>query len=444
MKGFFKDTAIKQTQTTRKSCASCGLYQQAYTPQMEAYGKFEKQIMIIEEAPDKFEDRRGKPWQGKAGQLLQETLKELGVDLFRDCISVYAVRCRTVSKSGKSRTPTQLEINFCQSRLLADIEKYKPKMILILGTVALKSLISTRWKKGIDGIEKWRGWCIPDEKYETWICPAYHPAYVLRNERQLQVELIWKQDLKRAVQKQTQPLRKAQYDDRVKILETKQEKIQFLQWLKRKSEFTFDLETTGLKPHAEGHEIRVIGFSVDGKWGYVMELDAGKEKEVVIELKGVMEDKAIGKTAHNMKYEDRWMWHVLGIEVKGWIMDTMLLTHVMDNRTGICSLSFQTYIRFGVGDYDSHIQKWFRSTDSNGKNKINEALSNTTTTTRKEMLKYCALDALFTAKLKNELEGQLYKEKYKLELKQAYQLLHDGALVLARVESNGLRIDTED
>ena len=62
------------------------------------------------------------------------------------------------------------------------IEKYKPKVIILLGGSSLLSMIGYRWKKDLGGITKWRGWTIPDRDFKAWICPTFHPSYVDRKQ----------------------------------------------------------------------------------------------------------------------------------------------------------------------------------------------------------------------------------------------------------------------
>lgn len=195
-KGFF---TAKQTESKSRpdgktySCASCGLYKDVKTPKMKPYGEFKRKILIIGEAPGKTEDQRGLPWQGKAGRLLQRTLlNEFGIDIFQDCLCMNAVNCRPPD----NRTPTNYEVDCCRKSVLNAIESYKPKVILLLGNSALYSVIGHRWKKGLDGIMKWRGWTIPDQDFGCWICPTFHPSFVLRGEKE--VVTVWEQDLKQA------------------------------------------------------------------------------------------------------------------------------------------------------------------------------------------------------------------------------------------------------
>ena len=205
MKGFFtkKETESNiRTDGKTLSCISCGLYKDCKSPRMKPYGNFKKKIMIIGEAPGKEEDNANLPWQGRTGRLLKRTMKELGIDIFEDCVSINAVRCRVPD----DKIPTNYEIECCRRFALRDINEYKPKVIIILGNSALFSLIGDRWKQSLGGINKWRGFTIPDQDFKAWLCPTFHPSFIERDEDS-PVEVIWKQDLKQAVEMVDTPFR---------------------------------------------------------------------------------------------------------------------------------------------------------------------------------------------------------------------------------------------
>src|SRR5262245_55709228 len=103
---FTTPPATVQTGGRKLSCPSCGLYRTCLSPMIEPFGSFDKELMLIGEGPGETEDKRGKPWQGKAGNLLRNTLDEFDIDLVNDCISLNAVNCRPPS----NRAPTPHEI----------------------------------------------------------------------------------------------------------------------------------------------------------------------------------------------------------------------------------------------------------------------------------------------------------------------------------------------
>jgi len=208
MRGFFnlKDFKSKSRPDGKTySCASCGLYKYVLSPRMQPFGKFKKGILNLGEAPGETEDKKGKQWQGKAGQRLQEAYKKLGIDLFEDCLNFNAINCRPVDNKGNNRSPTNNEILCCRQRVLKVIEDYKPKVIVLFGQAALESVIGWRWTKQLGNISKWRGFTIPDQHFKAWLCPTFHPSYIERQQDSLELETIWMQDLKKAIKKIDEP-----------------------------------------------------------------------------------------------------------------------------------------------------------------------------------------------------------------------------------------------
>ena len=146
MRGFFDKQQLEKTPYKSKkgtlSCVSCGLYKYVLTPRMKPYGKFGKQIMVIGEGPGEDEDRKGRPWQGKMGRVLQRKYRQLGIDLFEDCISLNAVNCRPVDNKGNNRAPTEYEIACCRQKVIDTIKQYQPKLIILQGASAVSSIIT--------------------------------------------------------------------------------------------------------------------------------------------------------------------------------------------------------------------------------------------------------------------------------------------------------------
>lgn len=431
MKGFFtkKETqSLKRPDGKTLSCHSCGLYQKVLSPKMKPFGKFKKKIMVIGEAPGETEDRRGRQWQGKAGRVLQKTFSKLGVDLFEDCVSVNSINCRPTKKTG-NRTPTNFEIDCCRRIVLAAIDKYKPKVIILVGGSAVYSIIGHRWKKDLGGLNKWRGFQIPDQDFKAWICPVYHPSYIMREDTK-QIHTIWEQDLKNAFKKVNKkiPIYKApkiHYINDLKVLEEN---------IKSQQTISFDYETTGLKPHSKGHRIVCASIAVSEEEVYTFEMPKSKAKKEP--FKNILRNKYIKKMAHNMKFEHTWTDIRLKTKVKGWYWDSMLAAHVEDNRTGITSLKFQTYIHFGIVDYDSEVSPYLQADKKNGnsKNTIQELMK--TDSGVKKVLEYCALDSIFEYRLA-KLQQKRIKDI------EGYNLLHNGTLALYRAERTGLQVDVE-
>jgi uracil-DNA glycosylase len=393
MEGFWTS---KQTESKTRpdgkalTCISCGLSKQCKSPKIQPYGNFKKKILIIGEAPGEVEDARGKPWQGKTGKLLRRVCEELKIDLFDDCLSINAVNCRPVDKNGNNRAPTNYEMDCCRRHVLQTIEQYKPKLIIPLGTAAVYSLIGHRWKKDLGTISKWRGWTIPDQDFQTWICPTFHPSYVERSDNGPELT-VWVLDLKRAFEMLSQPFLK-HVEPRIDIIED----LYILTNITN-PEIAFDYETTGLKPHAEGHRIVCCAVAPSEDHAYVFMMPKTKmERQPFIDL---LVNPKIGKIAQNMKYEHAWSLVRLKTEVQNWVWDTMLASHLFDNRPGITSLQFQVYVQFGVIDYKDETEPYLKA-NGDSANDINRIMTLVNKPGGKEILmKRCALDAVYEYRL---------------------------------------------
>jgi len=392
MAGFFtqKQTESK-TRPTGKifSCSSCGLYKKILNPKMKPYGNFKKGIMNIGECPSELDSERGQQWQGKEGRKLQRAYEKLGIDLFEDCINLNAVNCTTDK-------PTNHQIDCCRSiMVLKAIEKYKPKVIILLGNSALYSIIGNRWKKDLGNIDKWRGFAIPDQDFKTWICPIFNPSTIL-NEQRDEIETIWKLDLRQAIEHLDKPF-PIWKEPEIEVI-TDLKEIEYTQIGSVKTHISpnfaaFDYETTGLKPHAEGHKIICCSIADSENHAYVFMMPETRR-----ELKpflNFLNNENINKIAQNCKYEHVWSQVKLRTEVKGWYHDTMQAAHILDNRTGITGLKFQNYVNFGIVDYDSEIAPYLRPKVSNSANDINQIEELLKMPGGKEkLLKYCAYDSI--------------------------------------------------
>lgn len=160
-----------------------------------------------------------------------------------------------------------------------------------------------------------------------------------------------------------------------------------------KHDFTIDFETTGLKSNALGHKIVSCAIADSPDHAYVFMMPQKRSQRIpLVEL---LENPKIGKIAANMKFEHTWAEVILGVEVKGWLWDTMLMSHVMDNRQGITGLKFLTYVMLGEIDYSSLIEPYLKGVEDKNANSLNRVLELVSTEGGKsQLLKYNALDAI--------------------------------------------------
>ncbi len=132
-------------------------------------------IVLIGEAPGENEDETGKPFVGRAGQLLNQFLEEAGISRQDDLYIINTVKCRP----PENRVPTEVEKSLCERYLKAQIDIMNPKAIVFCGATALKSF----WDDKKVQISKVRGnWFDVDVNGKSYKAMAiYHPSYLLRN-----------------------------------------------------------------------------------------------------------------------------------------------------------------------------------------------------------------------------------------------------------------------
>jgi len=413
-KPFFQQQLFTNTELPvkkREGCKHCRLYLTCKTPKMQPHGLGKRGILFIAEAPGGDEDKLGYQLVGQAGKLLRNRCKQFDIDIDRDAVKVNAVNCRPIDAKGNNRKPTTKEIDYCRPMVWKAIKEMKPKLIILLGGVAVESFLGHRWKHGpLGGINRWRGWTIPDRDAGAWVCPTFHPSFVSRSvnvegvrghdeytKRQPVVDVIFRQDLERAfdlldIAFPYLPIYDLAHEKQKVWLFTKKQDViyELKKILDSELELiAFDFETTGLKPHREGHEIVCASIATRGESAVSFMMQDEKVKE---QFAKILMSNRIGKIAHNLQFEDAWSRH-FGMPVRNWKWDSMIAAHVLDNRPGITGLKFQVYVNFGVVDYDSHLAPYLRGNkDANSFNRIREAPQD-------ELLTYCGLDALFEYRL---------------------------------------------
>ena len=126
-------------------------------------------LMFVGEAPGRDEDIQKRPFVGRAGQLLNQTLTNCGIKR-EDVYITNIIKTRPTN----NRTPTPEEIARCWPFLKEQIDIVKPKIIITLGACALLAFT----KKYIS-ITKQHGYALPFESFI--VIPTFHPAFILRN-----------------------------------------------------------------------------------------------------------------------------------------------------------------------------------------------------------------------------------------------------------------------
>ncbi|MHC1623167.1 MAG: uracil-DNA glycosylase family protein [Candidatus Methanospirareceae archaeon] len=350
---------------------------------MPVTGKGRRKVLVVAESPGKEEDKCNTQLIGKSGQRLRSSLRSIGVDLDEDCWKTNSVICYS------DKIPSDKEIRYCYPHLRSTIEELNPSVILLLGGTAVKSLIGHEWKMDVGPIGRWVGWKIPCRSLNAWICPSWHPSYLLRQGDEV-LDLWFDRHLRKcfSLRGTPYPFVPFSYEEEVRVVmdSDKAAKILRLMLQSNKGPVAFDYETNALKPETKGAAI----YSCAMSWrvGDRIRTMAYPWVREAVDATGEVLHSPLPKIAHNMKFEDRWTRKQFGKGVRNWYWDTMLNAHILDNRPGITSLKFQAFVRLGQRDYDSHMKRFFDA-KKDGLNRIAEA-------DVRSVLKYNGMDARLT------------------------------------------------
>lgn len=162
------DETIEDIRRDIGDCTRCPLYA-GRQHIVHSDGNFDARLMFVGEAPGADEDASGKPFVGRAGQLLNKIIEAIGMKR-EDVIIGNVNRCRP----PQNRTPTPVEAKTCKPFLLREIAIIQPQIIVVMGNTAMKNLLDTK-----EGITKLRG------EFQDYkgikVMPTFHPAYLLRD-----------------------------------------------------------------------------------------------------------------------------------------------------------------------------------------------------------------------------------------------------------------------
>jgi len=173
--------------TAAAGCRACELWEPA-TQTVFGEGPETARIVFVGEQPGDQEDRKGEPFVGPAGRLLDKALADAGIDR-RDAYITNAVKHFRFTPKGKRRmhqTPGPEHLRACRPWLEAEFAVLQPEVVVCLGATAAKALISPSFR-----ITKDRGQLLPwnrpgtedddeDAPHQMWMLATTHPSAILR------------------------------------------------------------------------------------------------------------------------------------------------------------------------------------------------------------------------------------------------------------------------
>ena len=159
----------EELENSCNNCTKCELHK-TRTNIVFGVGNRESEVLFVGEGPGEKEDLRGEPFVGRAGNLLDDMLKIIGLSRKENIFIANIVKCRPPG----NRDPHYSERDLCMEWLRAQYTLIKPKIVVCLGRIAATELIDKNLKISIDH-GKWY------DKDGVKLMALYHPAALLRD-----------------------------------------------------------------------------------------------------------------------------------------------------------------------------------------------------------------------------------------------------------------------
>lgn len=375
-------------------CNKCGLFKNVKRPIIGWEGDPNHKLLFIDECPNQLVDDGDIFFKGSINDaLVKVRIKENMKDLLKS----YAIQCH-IAKSH-----SDIYAKCCRNKMVKMIKELKPTAIISFGEVTTNSLLNTVNKVSIQAL---RGRVIPSHELNCVIMPTFNS----REFRYMDEETgKWKKNFARikAFELDIESFIyrfKEKYNNRKIINDLlirrdilKGKKInqitnfkqlaQLKLFLEEKGVFSFDYETTNTKPFDDDFEIISACFAYE-KEAWVIYLpeyipnDLSFTKHIIVDL---LNNPEILKIIQNKQFEElctRWWCKDIIDTYKrdnlGQIIinyfDTMLASHIVDERQSATALDFQSLVRFGLRSfYDEHkIMKWIKAPKGSKVNRIKE------------------------------------------------------------------------
>jgi uracil-DNA glycosylase family 4 len=170
-----KSKIIKEIAERIKHCKDCELHK-GRTNAVPGDGNPNTYVVFVGEAPGYDEDKRGKPFVGKSGKLLNKLIEDILGLKREDVFITNVVRCRP----PQNRTPDKKEIETCSHYLFEELDVIKPRLVVALGAPAAKVLLDKDEK-----ISELRGNFYTRSDFTVFV--TFHPAFVIRNPAYMEV-----------------------------------------------------------------------------------------------------------------------------------------------------------------------------------------------------------------------------------------------------------------
>lgn len=413
-------------------CAKCGKHSKCNHPFVKPVGKGNLGILIIVDSPDESSDSKCNFTESTAYKFLTSELKKHRINIYQDCWVIPAVRCFSEGKVDRGHALT------CRHLFEEDMEKLKPSFVWTFGNAAL-GLITQPMYAGITDT-MCMGDNIPLVDFGSWLVPFPATFMVQKNKKDANFQSVFTRTVKSAMElvKKNPKVPVLDWADPqyIEFLTDKEEILNlFDNWYS--SILATDIESTGLKPHRNCHEITSLGVS-DGRKGWAIPIchneffwDEEDYDEIVDSFYNLCKRKDVCTIAHNKPFENMW-YDVLWDITSAMNVCTMIDQHVLDHREGTKGLKYQVFRRYGIYGYEKNTEKYIEAPYANDMNKMMEMPLD-------QQLLYVGQDAFFTAKLFLDQQVELKKGR----LKEASNFFQKSANDMYLIQCTGAAGDVD-
>ncbi|MFA5132731.1 MAG: DNA polymerase [Candidatus Paceibacterota bacterium] len=329
--------------TCNKKCGRYAL--ELEHPCIRGRGNKQAKVMFVGESPGQNEDNQGKCFVGRAGQLLIQEIKGVGIES-KDVYLTNIVKCAFPKVNKK---PSDAEAKHCKQYIEKEIEEIKPNLIVLLGDFACETLI------GRGSIKKIQNNFFVYEPTNTKVIPLLHPAYVLRNPEEI---VKFREGMQLIAQELHSPdmVYKSSIKENYLVADTEQKALKTLNKLMEVSAFSVDIETSGLD--YRNSDILSIQFSWQPGVGITIPWNIVVESKVVYDLlKQVLSRKDAVKVGTNLKFDIQHLAKAK-IAIAPPIHDIMLADSLIDENAIDHKLETMILRMTDMGEYWSELEKY--------------------------------------------------------------------------------------
>lgn len=324
---------------------------------MPGSGSAPNDLVLVGEALGENEEQQGLPFVGRAGDILNSVLKEVG--LLRSALFITnSVRCRPLTAMGRNRKPTSHEIDACRGYLVDELRAVQPRVIVALGDVAATTLMGRR----LGGVLENRGKITWSDEFNAFIVPTVHPAYVIRrySERHWLVE-----DIKTAKRLLDEGLQ-APPEVTIDVVRDLDRAYAMADDLCSADRFAYDWETNGV--HLTKSEGFCVSFSARRGHAYVVPRYLSGwarawDDDLLSELDEILRRVFLSDTAksgHHVSFDNNITKTTLGVWPRNVTFCTMIAHHCLNNHLGerAHGLKVMTALYTPLGRYDDDLDQW--------------------------------------------------------------------------------------